>query len=127
MRSDAAWYLAGLTGFWGGFAATCLVATAGGGSITTWIGLPPVVLVFGSAAVLLRSINRLETALTGRRVRPWPLGYASLSTQIKATLPWTIAAAGERVGLNGRGVAIGLYVLLLLDLISFLLVMSTRR
>jgi hypothetical protein len=39
-KSDAAWYLAGLAGFWGGFAALTLVAAATGGRVTTWLGAP---------------------------------------------------------------------------------------
>lgn len=74
-RRDAVLYLIGLGGFWTGIAVILIAADA---------ALPSfVVIVFSGLAVScaflhMSTTRKFEGRLTGRSVRPWPFGYASL-------------------------------------------------
>lgn len=93
-RRDAVLYLVGLGGFWAGVAVILIAADA---------RLPSLVVVafFGlavSCAFLhMNTTRKFEGRLTGRSVRPWPLGYVSFRTQVIATLPSTVMAAAQRL------------------------------
>ena len=99
--------LLGLAGFWGGMAALG-IAGALRLSSPVVIGLLPVVFT----GAVMNATRRLEERITGHKVRPWPFGYPRFRTQVKATMPWTIADAAARLGLNGNLTAAGLYLLL---------------
>jgi hypothetical protein len=71
-QRDAAMHLAGLSAFWGGFAATCLAAALDAPSAVT---LAAAMLTIGGIVVSMSATRRLEKRITARRVRPWPLGY----------------------------------------------------
>jgi hypothetical protein len=114
-RNDAILYLLGLTGFWGGGAALGIAGALRLPSFVV-IGLLPVVLA--GAVLIMNATRRLEDHLTGRKVRPWPFGYPRFRTQVKATMPWTIADAADGLGLNGNLTAAGLYVLLVVAVAS---------
>ena len=101
--------LLGLAGFWGGMAALGIAGALRLPSPVV-IGLLPV--VFTGAVLIMNATRRLEERITGRKVRPWPFGYPRFRTQVKATMPWTIADAAARLGLNGNLTAAGLYLLL---------------
>lgn len=124
-RRDAVWYLVGLGGFWGIFAAVALFAVASGGQIRSGVGAPLVLLLVLAAMVVLEiGTRRLHTGLTGEELRAWPFGHPSMGTMIKGTMPSTIAAAGRRVGFNGPVTAAVFYLLLALDLISLALLFT---
>jgi hypothetical protein len=119
-RADAAWYLGGIAGFWGGVAAVLLTALAVGHNTTSPIWIVPIVLVTVGVVALQVGLRRLEYTMRGRAPRAWPFGYLRMSTMIHGLLPRTMVAAGERLGLNGAVVAAALYVLLALDLVLLL-------
>lgn len=108
-RSDAALLLLGLAGFWGGMAAVGVARALRLPSFVVIVLLP---VLFAGAVLAMNATRRLEERLTGRKVRPWPFGYPRFRTQVKATMPWTIADAADRLGLNGNLTAAGLYLLL---------------
>jgi hypothetical protein len=123
-RWDAARFLLGLSGFWAGFAGICL----------TWISnapglviILPVALSIAGAVLHGQSTRRLEEAMTGRSVRPWPLGYTRLRTQIQATIPSTVIAAAKRLDTNVILVTSVIYALFAADLVAFVATWYVRR
>jgi uncharacterized protein YjeT (DUF2065 family) len=123
-RSDAAWHLVGLGGFWAGWAAVVLV----------WLVRAPGVLVLGGLSILvigvvasMKSTRKLEERMTGRHVRPWPFGYPRMRTQIATMLPSTVNAAARRLGLNAMLVDVVIYGLLGADLVLLVAMFSLLR
>jgi len=57
------------------------------GRISSGVGVAANVVMFAGLFVAQDAIRRLDATINGRRIRPWPFGYASLHTQIKATMP----------------------------------------
>jgi hypothetical protein len=116
-------HLAGLSGLWGGFAATCLAAALDSPSAVT---LAAAIVTIGGIVVSMSATRKLEERITGRRVRPWPLGYPGLRAQILSTLPSTVIAAARRLNLNAPLVAGGVYGLLAAGVVAFFLLFATR-
>jgi len=114
-RSDAALLLLGLTGFWGGAAA---IGLAGALRLPSFVVSALLPVLFAGVLLAMNATRRLEEHITGRRVRPWPFGYPSFRTQVRATMPWTIAEAADRLGLNGNLTAAALYFLLVVAVAS---------
>jgi hypothetical protein len=122
-RGDAVVYLSGLGGFWGGIAAALVASDAGLPSV--------VVIVFAVVAVAcvflhMNTIRKMERRMTGRSVRPWPFGYASLRTQVIATLPSTVMAAAQRLKVNAVLVTVAMYSTLVVGFIALVAWPSTR-
>jgi hypothetical protein len=120
---DAVLYLVGLTGFWGGIGAVLIAAEAAASSVAIWT-ISGVAL--GSAVLVMNATRKLEGRISGRMVRPWPFGYASLRTQVIATLPSTVMAAAQRLSLNAVVVVLVVYSLLVLDFLA-MVVWSGKR
>lgn len=122
-RRDAVLYLIGLGGFWTGIAVILIAADA---------ALPSfVVIVFSGLAVScaflhMSTTRKFEGRLTGRSVRPWPFGYASLRTQVIATLPSTLMAAAQRLKWNAIVVTAAMYSILAIGLIALVAWPTTR-
>ena len=121
---DAALYLAGLAGFWGGVGVFLIVAAF---AVTPVVVAGVAVLMLGSLYVTMNAVRKLEGRITGRVVRQWPLGYPSLRIQVIATLPSTVIAAAQRLHLNAVVVAIVMYSLLVIDFFAFVAVWAARR
>jgi hypothetical protein len=120
---DAALYLAGLAGFWGGVGVFMFAAAFAAPSVTVAaIAIPMVASMF----LTMRSVRKLDARITGREVRSWPLGYSSFRAQVTATLPSTVIAAAQRLSFNAVIVAVAMYSLLIVDFVAFL-VLSRRR
>ncbi len=120
---DAAPYLAGLAGFWGGVAAGLIAALAAVPSLVVWVLL---VSALGCGFLHLNATRKLEGRISGHSVRPWPLGYASLRTQVIATLPSTVMAAAQRLNSNAMLVTVAMYSLLVIDFFALILWGSKR-
>ena len=101
-----------------------LLAKAG---VAPAIFLATFLAVVAGSVLIMRSTRQLEWRLNGRRVRPWPLGYPSLRTQIAATLPSTVAAAANALRLNVVVVAVVIYGLLFMSLASFVAIWALGR
>ena len=123
-RVDALWFLAGLAGFWGGFAVICVAAVAGWPSLFVLAGF---VVVAAGAMAQGRSTRRLEERISGRTVRAWPFGYPSFRTQVVATLPPTVVAAARRLDWDARLVVGLIYGLLAIDLVALVVLFSSHR
>jgi hypothetical protein len=121
---DAALYLAGLAGFWGGIGA-CMIAAAVAAPSFAVAGI--FVLAGACLFVTMRAVRKLEVRITGRVVRPWPLGYPSLRVQVIATLPSTVMAAAQRLRFNAVVVTIAMYSLLIVDLFALVAMGAARR
>lgn len=122
-RRDAVHYLVGLGGFWAGVAVILTAADAALPSL--------VVVVFSGLAVScaflhMNTTRKFEGRLTGRSVRPWPLGYASFRTQVIATLPSTAMAAAQRLQWNAIVVTAAMYSTLVIGLIALVAWPTTR-
>jgi hypothetical protein len=122
-RRDAVLYLVGLGGFWGGCAAALIAADA---AVSSFVIVLFSVLAVGCGFLHMNTTRKLETRMTGRSVRPWPLGYASFRTQVIATLPSTVMAAAQRLKLNALVVTIATYSLLVVGFIA-LVAWPTKR
>jgi hypothetical protein len=120
---DAALYLAGLAGFWGGIAAGLIAAIAAAPSLVVLVFL---IAALGCGLLHSNATRKLEGRISGRPVRPWPLGYASFRTQVVATLPSTVMAAAQRLKWHTVVVALAVYLLLVIDLFG-LVVWSSKR
>lgn len=112
---DAVVYLTGLGGFWGGVTASLIAADT---------KLPEFVisvLMVGAVVCgfsLMNTVCRLESRMTGRSLRPWPLGHTSFRTQVIATLPSTVMAAAQRMRWNAVLVTVAIYGLLIIGLVA---------
>lgn len=113
---DAFLYLAGLAGFWGGIALGLIAAIAAAPSLVVWVFL---ISALGCGLLHSNATRKLEGRISGRRVRPWPLGYASFRTQVIATLPSTVIAAAQRLRWHAVVVALAVYSLLVADFVAF--------
>jgi hypothetical protein len=120
---DAALYLAGLGGFWGGIAGGQIAAIAAAPSLVVSIF---VISALGCGFLHLNATRKLEGRISGRTVRPWPLGYASFRTQVIATLPSTVMAAAQRLKWHAAVVALAVYSLLVIDFVA-LIVWGSKR
>jgi hypothetical protein len=114
---DASLYLAGLAGFWGGMAAGLIAAIAAAPSLVVWVFL---VSALGGGFLHLNATRKLEGRISGRTVRPWPLGYASFRTQVFATLPSTVMAAAQRLNFNVILITVAMYSLLVIDFFALI-------
>jgi hypothetical protein len=120
---DAVLYLAGLAGFWGGIGAFMVAVGAAAPSLV----LATIsVLLIVSTFVSMRAVRKLEGRITGRLVRPWPLGYPSFRVQVIATLPSTVMAAAQRLKWHIVIVTVAMYSLLILDFFA-LVVWASKR
>lgn len=117
-RRDAALYLAGLSGFWGGIALVLIAAEV---TAPTFTFVLLVALLFASTVLIMNATRKLEGRLSGKVVRPWPFGYASLRTQVIATLPSTVMAAAQRLNLNAIVIAAAVYALLVVDFVEMVI------
>jgi len=120
---DAALYLAGLAGFWGGIAAGLIAVIAVAPSLVVWVLL---ISALGCGLLHSNATRKLEGRISGRTVRPWPLGYASFRTQVVATLPSTVMAAAQRLKWYTVAVALAVYSMLVIDLFA-LVVWGSKR
>ena len=120
---DAVIYLIGLGGFWGGIAAA-LVATDL--TIPSFVAAAFVVLALPCVFLHMNTTRKLDGRINGRVVRPWPLGYASLRTQVIATLPSTVMAAAQRLKINAVLVTVAMYSMLVIGLVAFVALPTTR-
>ena len=75
----------------------------------------------------MSAVRKLEGRITGRVVRPWPLGYTSFRVHVIATLRSTVMAAAQRLNFNAAVVAIAMYSLLVIDFFAFIAVWAARR
>ena len=114
---DAAWHVFGFLVFAVAAGASAFSVLLAGGRVALPVVLPLVALMVASAAILELGLRRLHLNLTGKRLSPWPLGFVSLNTIGQAILPTTMFEAGDRIGLNGRILAAGIYLLLIADAI----------
>jgi hypothetical protein len=121
---DAALYLTGLAGFWGGVGVSMIAAAVGAAPFAV---TAIAVLTLASLLVTMRAIRKLEGRITGRMVRSWPLGYPSLRIQVIATLPSTVMAAAQRLKFNATLVGIAMYSLLVVDLVALIAVWAVKR
>jgi hypothetical protein len=88
---------------------------------------PPAILVLLSLAgatvgivLVTRAQRSLHERLTGQKLKPWPVGFPNLSTQIRSTLPSTLMAAARESGVgHPRLVVATLYAELALGLVLF--------
>lgn len=122
-RRDAVLYLIGLGGFWGGCAAALIAADA---AVSSLVIVVFSVLAVGCGVLHMITTRKLETRMTGRSVRSWPVGYASFRTQVIATLPSTVMAAAQRLRLNAIVVTVATYSLLVVGLVA-LIAWPTKR
>ncbi len=120
---DAAFYLGGLAGFWGGVGVFLILAAVGATPVVV-VGVA--ILMLGSLYVTMRAVHKLERRITGRVVRPWPFGYASLRIQVIATLPSTVMAAAQRLNFNAVVVALAMYALLVIDFVALIALAAKR-
>jgi hypothetical protein len=120
---DAVLYLAGLAGFWGGIGA--FMIAVGGGAPSLVIATISVLLI-ASVFVSMRAVRKLEGRITGRLVRPWPLGYPSFRIQVIATLPSTVMAAAQKLKWHAVIVTMAMYALLILDFVA-LVIWAAKR
>jgi len=120
---DAAVYLAGLAGFWGGVGIFMFAAAFAAPSVAV---AAIAILMIASMFLTMRSVRKLDARITGREVRSWPLGYPTFRAQVTATLPSTVMAAAQRLRFNAVIVAVAMYSLLIIDFAA-LLVFSGRR
>ena len=112
---DAVVYLTGLGGFWGGVTASLIAAdTKLPAFVISVLMVGAVVCAFS----LMNTVCRLESRMTGRSLRPWPLGHPSFRTQVIATLPSTVMAAAQRMKWNAVAVTVAIYGLLIIGLIA---------
>lgn len=121
---DAALYLAGLAGFWGGIGAFAIAAAAAASSLAI---ATISVLTIASMFVAMRATRHLEGRITGRVVRPWPLGYPSLRVQVTATLPSTVMAAAQKLNFHAVIVATAMYSLLVIDFFALVAMWAAKR
>jgi hypothetical protein len=121
--SDALGYIGGLAGFWGGIGAMTIAASAAAPGLV-------VVAIFVLACVSIymygRAVGSLERRITGRSLRSWPFGYASLRVQLIATMPSTVMAAAERLKWHAVIVTLAMYSLLVVDFVA-LVVWGSKR
>ena len=120
---DAALYLAGLAGFWGGVGVLMFAAAFAAPSVAVEA---IAILMVASMFLTMRSVRKLDARIRGREVRSWRLGYPSFRAQVTATLPSTVVAAAQRLSFNAVIVAVAMYSLLVLDFVA-LLVLSSRK
>jgi hypothetical protein len=121
---DAALYLAGLAGFWGGIGALLIAVAAAAPSLAV---AAISVLAIASMFVTMRAIRKLEGRITGRVVRPWPFGYPSLRIQVTATLPSTVMAAAQKLNFHAAIVAMAMYSLLIIDFFALVAIWAAKR
>src|SRR5579859_6614880 len=114
---DAALYLAGLAGFWGGLGVAMFAAAFAAPSVAV---TAIAILMVASMFLTMRSVWKLDARITGRPVRPWPLGYPSFRAQVTATLPSTVMAAAQRLSFNAVIVTVAMYSLLIIDFVALL-------
>jgi hypothetical protein len=114
-RRDAGLYLIGLGGFWGCCAAALIAADAVAPSFVVVVFF----VVAGICGFLhMNTTRRFEGRISGRSVRPWPFGYASLRTQVIATLPSTVMAAAQRLKWHAVMLTVAIYSLLIVGLVA---------
>jgi len=114
---DAALYLAGLAGFWGGVGLFMFAAAFAAQSVLVAATAIPMV---ASMFLTMRSVRKLDARITGREGRPWPFGYPSFRAQVTATLPSTVMGAAQRLGYNAVVVTVAMYSLLIIDFVALL-------
>jgi hypothetical protein len=114
-RRDAILYLVGLGGFWLGIAAALIGADAG---LPSFVFGAFIVAAVGCSFLHMSTTRKFETRISGRSLRPWPLGYTSFRTQLIATLPSTVMAAAQRLKLNAIVVTVAMYSALVVGLIA---------
>ena len=117
-RFQAGLFLVGLTAFWGGFLLLNLMLMVMGSSAghIRNVGAAEVAilaLIFGGGIALLLSERALSVRMTNRSV-------PGLWTMMRMVMPATLAEAARMLGLNGRLIAGGLYVVLLVGIAAFL-------
>lgn len=117
-REDAAWLLLGFSVFAVAWALVIATLRLAGGRFEPGVVVPLAGLLVLGAAILEIALRRLQVRLTGRPIRPWPVGLVSLSTLATAISPSAVTEASTRVGLNGRVVTTLIYALLALDAIA---------
>jgi len=114
---DAAWLVLGFLVFAVAAGASAVSMQHAGGRVAIPVVVPLAALMIAGAAILEFGLRRLHVNLTGTGLSPWPLGFVSLNTIGQAMLPTTMFEAGDRIGVNGRILAGGIYLLLIADAI----------